>query len=41
MSHTIIRQYSHILWTDAADLRSKLKVRIGAVLSYGPGATAR
>lgn len=32
--HFDTRQYSHILWKDAADLREKLRVRIGAVLGY-------
>jgi len=36
--HFDTRQYSHILWTDAADLSAKLKVRIGAVLGYGASA---
>ena len=36
--HFDTRQYSHIVWSDAADLRSKLKVRIGAVIGYGAGA---
>ncbi len=30
--HFDTRQFNHITWTDAADLREKLKNRIGAVL---------
>lgn len=34
--HFDTRQFNHITWTDAADLRVKLKNRIGAVLGDGP-----
>lgn len=37
--HFDTRQFNHITWTDAADLRSKLKNRIGAVLGDGPHAS--
>ncbi|HUO12014.1 MAG TPA: hypothetical protein VMU37_04580 [Caulobacteraceae bacterium] len=37
--HFDTRQYPHIIWKDAADLRKRLKVRIGAVLGYGPRTT--
>jgi hypothetical protein len=34
--HFDTRQFNHITWTDATDLREKLKNRIGAVLGDGP-----
>lgn len=34
--HFDTRQFNHITWTDASDLRVKLKNRIGAVLGDGP-----
>jgi hypothetical protein len=34
--HFDTRQFNHITWTDPADLRVKLKNRIGAVLGDGP-----
>jgi hypothetical protein len=34
--HFDTRQFNHIVWTDPADLRTKLKNRIGAVLGQGP-----
>ena len=34
--HFDTRQFNHITWTNAADLREKLKNRIGAVLGDGP-----
>lgn len=34
--HFDTRQFNHITWTDATDLRVKLKNRIGAVLGDGP-----
>lgn len=34
--HFDTRQFNHITWPDAADLREKLKNRIGAVLGDGP-----
>ncbi|GMP05281.1 hypothetical protein TM239_41290 [Bradyrhizobium sp. TM239] len=34
--HFDTRQYSHIVWCDAADLRKQLFERIGAVLGDGP-----
>lgn len=34
--HFDTRQFNHITWTDAEDLRGKLKNRIGAVLGDGP-----
>jgi len=34
--HFDTRQYNHIVWTDAVDLRVKLVNRIGAVLGKGP-----
>jgi hypothetical protein len=34
--HFDTRQFNHITWTDASDLREKLKNRIGAVLGDGP-----
>ena len=34
--HFDTRQFNHITWTDAADLKDKLKKRIGAVLGDGP-----
>ncbi|WIY53927.1 hypothetical protein O9Z70_05170 [Devosia sp. YIM 151766] len=36
--HFDTRQFNHITWTDAGDLREKLKNRIGAVLGDGPNA---
>lgn len=37
--HLDTRQFNHITWTDAVDLRQKLKNRIGAVLGDGPNAS--
>lgn len=34
--HFDTNHYNHILWTDAADLKEKLKNRIGAVIGQGP-----
>jgi hypothetical protein len=34
--HFDTRQYNHIVWKDAADLKSQLQNRIGAVLGDGP-----
>jgi hypothetical protein len=34
--HFDTRQFNHIVWTDPADLKTKLKNRIGAVLGQGP-----
>ena len=34
--HFDTRQYPHIMWRDSADLRERLKVRIAAILGYGP-----
>ncbi len=34
--HFDIRQYPHIMWSNAEDLREKLRARIGATLGYGP-----
>ncbi len=34
--HFDTRQFSHILWTDAADLRDKLAKRIAATIGDGP-----
>lgn len=39
--HFDTRQFNHITWTDAADLRVKLKNRIGAVLGDGPHIAVR
>lgn len=35
-AHFDTRQYAHILWTDAADLRKKLADRISATIGDGP-----
>ncbi len=34
--HFDTRQYAHIVWTDPADLRVRLKARIGAVIGQAP-----
>lgn len=34
--HFDTRQFNHIVWTDPADLKTKLKNRIGAVFGQGP-----
>jgi hypothetical protein len=34
--HFDTRQYAHIVWKDAADLRKQLADRIAAVIGYGP-----
>ncbi|PHS27740.1 MAG: hypothetical protein COA85_04580 [Robiginitomaculum sp.] len=34
--HFDTRQFNHIVWEKADDLREKLEIRIGAVIGYGP-----
>ena len=34
--HFDTRQYPHIVWTSSADLYTKLKARIGALIGDGP-----
>jgi hypothetical protein len=36
--HFDTRQYAHIVWTTAEDLREKLTKRIGAIIGWGPNA---
>ena len=38
--HFDTRQFNHITWSAPADLRTKLKARIGAVIGDGPGVSA-